>query len=245
MKTHFTKKEQVVILIVISIIVLVVGFKFLSKQIMTKNNKNDKDNELIIKTDNLEKEMETDNDIDRQEEQYEKDIKEDIIVHISGQVENPGIVELKSGERLMDAVELLGGLTGEADEDRINLAKKLQDEEKIYIPKIGEELEIEILDAVETSNSVDKDTEKGRDKIDINICTKEELNSLPGIGDVLSDRILEYREDNIFKTIEDIMNVSGVGDKKFEGLKDLIIIKWGIKYDKKTDTTYKSIRLSW
>ncbi|MGO1470439.1 MAG: SLBB domain-containing protein [Tissierella sp.] len=225
MKTHFTKKEQVVILIVISIIVLVVGFKFLSKQIMTKNNKNDKDNELIIKTDNLEKEMETDNDIDRQEEQYEKDIKEDIIVHISGQVENPGIVELKSGERLMDAVELLGGLTGEADEDRINLAKKLQDEEKIYIPKIGEELEIEILDAVETSNSVDKDTEKGRDKIDINICTKEELNSLPGIGDVLSDRILEYREDNIFKTIEDIMNVSGVGDKKFEGLKDLIIIK--------------------
>lgn len=245
MKTHFTKKEQVVILIVISIIVLVVGFKFLSKQIMTKNNKNDKDNELIIKTDNLEKEMETDNDIDRQEEQYEKDIKEDIIVHISGQVENPGIVELKSGERLMDAVELLGGLTGEADEDRINLAKKLQDEEKIYIPKIGEELEIEILDAVETSNSVDNDTEKGRDKIDINICTKEELNSLPGIGDVLSDRILEYREDNIFKTIEDIMNVSGVGDKKFEGLKDLIIIKWGIKYDKKTDTTYKSIRLSW
>ena len=161
-------------------------------------------------------------------------------------------MELDYGKRLIDAVESLGGLTLEADMDRINLAKKLQDEEKIYIPKVGEVLDETTLDIINSSatgvedeiseknsntldimgssstgveNGTSEKTSKSLDTIDINSCSKEELCSLPGIGDVISTRILEYREENMFKSIEDIMNVSGIGDKKFEGIKELIRVK--------------------
>lgn len=145
------------------------------------------------------------------EETYE------IMVHISGQVYNPGIVILESGDRLIDAVELAGGLKKEADLDKINLAKKLSDEEKIYIPKIGEESVIEVFESGSSDNSTGK--------ININTCTKEELMTLPGIGDVLADRIISYRKENKFKAVEDIKNVSGIGEKKYEDIKDLITVK--------------------
>ena len=141
----------------------------------------------------------------------------EIMVHISGQVYNPGLVILEAGSRLIDAVELAGGLKKDADLDKINLAKKLSDEEKIYIPKIGEEY---IEEVYKSSNS---STTSG--KININTCTKEELMSLPGIGEVLADRIMKYRSENKFQTIEDIKNVSGIGEKRFEDIKDLIIVK--------------------
>lgn len=242
MKTYFTKKEQIAIIIVASTIVSILGFKFLSNKFMTKDKD---DGELIINADNMDYEKDIDADKETQETQEVEEYKGDIIVHVSGQVKSPGIVELPFGKRLIDAVELLGGLTGDADGDRINLAKKLQDEEKIYIPKIGEELEVDLIDLVKDSNTTNENTGDNIDKIDINICTKEELNSLPGIGPVLSDRIFDYRDENIFKTIEDIKDVSGIGDKKFEGFKDLIIVKWGRQNDKKINRTYKSFRLSW
>jgi len=138
-----------------------------------------------------------------------------IMVHISGQVHNPGLVELPYGSRVIDAVNLAGGLKKDADLDKMNLAKKLTDEEKIYIPKIGEE-EIPIGDFIDGQNN------DSNSKININICSKEELMSLPGIGEVLAGRILEYREQNPFKTIDDIKNVSGIGEKKFESIKELI-----------------------
>lgn len=118
---------------------------------------------------------------------------------------------------VIDAVNLAGGLKNNADSDRINLARKLTDEEKIYIPKIGEdELPDEVSNLGSSYNS---------GKVNINSCSKEELVSLPGIGSVLADRILEYRKQHRFEAIEDIMNVSGIGDKKFDNIKELIIIK--------------------
>ncbi len=229
MKSYFTKKEQIVILIVILAIVVILGFKFVSTGIFAKE-KNTED--IKINLNNEEEAFNEAEETERQDlSQGEKEIEEyqgNIIVHVSGQVIRPGIVELPFGKRLIDAVEELGGLTLEADEDRINLAKKLQDEEKIYIPKIGEELPeewVKILEAPGQSNKEALEATEDPGKIDLNLCTKEELNNLPGIGEVLSTRILEYREDNIFKTIEDIMNVSGIGAKKYEALKDLIIVK--------------------
>lgn len=234
MKSYFTKKEQIVILIVVGVIVSIVGFKFISSKFIANNNP---ENAIVINKDKEDEEKMSEDDKNPQENAKQEDpdeadmgqeIEADIMVHISGQVKNPGIVQVKSGKRLIDAVELLGGLTEDADGDRINLAKKLQDEEKIYIPKIGEEVELALALIETPSTTSETPRGAGQDvsgKIDINTCTKEMLNTLPGIGEVLSNRIMEYRETTIFKTIEDIMNVSGIGAKKFEGIKELIIVK--------------------
>lgn len=202
---YFTKKEQTVIILLILVIVIISIFNFLNKKsFLTKDELENKDvdpEELLVEHQ------------DGSEDQLEDDGI--IMVHISGQVHNPGLVELTFGSRVIDAVNLAGGLKKDADLDKINLAKKLADEEKIYIPKIGEE-EIPIGDFIDGQNY------NTNSKININTCSKEELMSLPGIGEVLAGRILEYREQNPFETIDDIKNVSGIGEKKFESIKELI-----------------------
>lgn len=204
MDNHFTKKEQIAILIIGFIVILGLGFKFILHDTIYDR----KEPLEILVNDSKE-------DIVSPPEK-EEDTPDLIMVHIGGQVYNPGVFELDLGTRVIDAVELAGGLKKEADIDRINLARKLSDEEKIYIPKIGEEnLGEEYIDS-ELGSS------KGTGKININRCSKEELISLPGIGQVIADRILEYRDSKRFEKIEDLMDVSGVGTKKFEGLKDLI-----------------------
>ncbi|WP_313756327.1 helix-hairpin-helix domain-containing protein [Tissierella sp.] len=200
----FTKREQIVILLIVFIIIITLGFKFFMKDIIKP-----KDDIMEItsfgETINLEEDRVSDNE------------NKIIMVHISGQVYNPGIVELEIGDRVIDAVKLAGGLKKDADIDKINLAKKLEDEEKVHIPKIGEELTSDIIHS--------NDFKEKSLKTNINTCAKEELVSLPGIGDVIADRIIEYRKGNTFKSIEDIKNVSGIGDKKFEGIKELITVK--------------------
>mgnify|MGYP000958309759 FL=1 len=207
MKDFFTKKEQIVILIVVLIVFLLTGYKLFLKNLF---NKQDKTLGFVNQ------------DIISQDEYIDTtDIEEEtiIMVHISGQVYNPGLVELKSGSRVKDAVDLAGGLKKEADIDRINLAKKLVDEEKIYVPKRGEEIDLEI------SLNSESLTSNSNSKININTCSKEQLMELPGIGEVTASKIIDYRSANQFKSIEDIMNVSGIGTKKYEDLKDYIIVK--------------------
>ena len=209
MKT-FTKKEQIAILVVVFIVILTLSFKlFIDKMIKPSN--------IIMELDAMEyAEEEGDKII------FEEDEKLEIMVHISGEVYKPGIIILESGKRLIDATELAGGLKKDADLDRINLAKKLSDEEKIYIPKIGEEVDLEISTVSMESSSGGRD-QSG--KININTCSKEDLMNLPGIGEVIAGRIIDYRENNQFKSIDDIKSVSGIGDKKFEGIQELIIVK--------------------
>lgn len=201
----FTKREQIVILVIVFIVISIFGYKFIN----TYNPTNIEDAEVLKINDNLLQE----------EEQEEINENEIIMVHISGEVYNPGLIELKSGDRINDAVELSGGLKKDADIDRINLSKKLQDEDKIYIPKKGEELEQINLVQDNTSSS------NLGGKIDINNCTKEMLISLPGIGEATAEKIIKYRKEIKFKKIEDIMEVSGIGEKKFQAIKDSIVVK--------------------
>ena len=209
MKT-FTKKEQIAILVVVFIVILTLSFKlFIDKMIKPSN--------IIMELDAMEYAEEEEDKII-----FEEDEKLEIMVHISGEVYKPGIIILESGKRLIDATELAGGLKKDADLDRINLAKKLSDEEKIYIPKIGEEVDLEISTVSMESSSGGGD-QSG--KININTCSKEDLMNLPGIGEVIAGRIIDYRENNQFKSIDDIKSVSGIGDKKFEGIQELIIVK--------------------
>lgn len=147
-----------------------------------------------------------------------------ITIYISGQVNNPGVVTLESDKRLADAIELLGGVTLDADLNRINMALKIKDEQHYIIPKIGEEVLIEDL-TINNIQTNDETTEGKGTKININIATIKELEDLPGVGEATANKIVKHREDNgNFKSIEEIKNVNGIGDKKYADLKDLISV---------------------
>tara|TARA_B100000965_G_C19425583_1_gene684100 strand:+ start:297 stop:929 length:633 start_codon:yes stop_codon:yes gene_type:complete len=142
----------------------------------------------------------------------------EIKVDISGAVKNPGVITLKEGDRMIDAINKAGGLTDKADINRINRAKYVYDSEKIIIYEIGQETDYGTID--------DSDNLGIDNKININTASKEELIKLNGIGESISENIIKYRQDNNgFKSIEDIMNVTGIGNSKFEQIKDSIKAK--------------------
>lgn len=139
----------------------------------------------------------------------------EIMIHITGCINNPGVIEVNKGSRLKDVVDQCGGLKEEADINNINLAMKVEDEMKIHIPSIEESKEN---NNIESSNII----ENNNNKVNLNNASKEELMTLPGIGESKSEKIIQYREGNRFKSIEDIKNVDGIGEKTFESFKDLI-----------------------
>jgi len=151
-----------------------------------------------------------------------------VIVHITGAVKNPGVYQLSSTDRIVDAVKIAGGETEEANLDLINLAALLKDGQKIIVPykiynETGEEINKNTFSNMENgySSSVSNST-----KVNINIADTNILKTLPGIGPVLSERIMEYRNQNgLFGVIDDIKNVSGIAEKKYEGIKDLICVQ--------------------
>ncbi|GAH89153.1 unnamed protein product, partial [marine sediment metagenome] len=144
-------------------------------------------------------------------------------------VKNPGVYQLKSTDRIVDAVKIAGGASEEANLDLINLAALLKDGQKIIVPsKIynenGEEINKNIDNNVEVIYSSYSGSMSG--KININTANATMLQTLSGIGPVLSERIIEYRNKNgFFGVIDDIKDVSGIGEKKFEGIKDLICVQ--------------------
>lgn len=140
---------------------------------------------------------------------------ENIFVHVDGEVNNPGLYEFNNDNRVNDAISKAGGVTNKADLKNINLAQKLEDEMKIFIPTKNS-----------NENQGENNSKEESDSllININSASKEELMLLPGIGETRANAILKYREENNFKKIEDLMNISGIGEKTFEGLKDLISV---------------------
>lgn len=146
------------------------------------------------------------------EENKEKSLE--IKVYVTGLVKNPGVYTMEEGERVIDAINKAGGPLEEADLTNINLAQKVKDEQMIIVPKKGE-----------TNNISPTSTIQKNEKININTATKEELQTLPGIGPVTAERIIEFRENKgSFKKIEDIMNVPRIGPKLFEQIKDKITV---------------------
>lgn len=215
----FTKKQQIAILVLGIVLILILRNKF------NLGSEVDSDSQF--------KEIEFSQELDSSEEKYEQDseIEEnsssELVVHIKGAVKYPGILVVKEGMRVADIVELAGGPDQGADFDRVNLAKKVQDEEMVHIPYIGEAStqseKGEGVSAVETTSSGVALDESTGSKININTASKEELKTLSGIGEVTSEKIIDYREEHPFGSIEDIMDVSGIGEKKFEAIKDSIV----------------------
>lgn len=148
------------------------------------------------------------------------EIKNMITIYISGEVNNPGVVNIESDKRLSDAIDKLGGLTQSADLNNINLAMKIEDAKHYIVPKIGEEIKID-----ESINNENQNNNKYNDKVDINHATVEELEKLTGIGQATANKIINYREEyGDFKSIEELKNVNGIGDKKYEQIKDEITL---------------------
>lgn len=139
-------------------------------------------------------------------------------VYISGEVKNTGVYYLKKDSRITDLINICGGLTEEADVSKINPAQKLNDSDKIIIPKKEENLNTQ---SIEDNNESDINVQE---KININTATKDELTSLNGIGESTANKIINYRNKNKFKEIEDIMNVPGIGEAKFNNIKDYICV---------------------
>ena len=157
------------------------------------------------------------------------DLEGKIIVHITGEVKNTGILVLKEEARIADAIESAGGATEEADLNKINLAYTLKDGQKIYIPNKEDEENIEYITEGSGNNvSVENGDEsemKEKIKININTASQAELEELPGIGEAIASRIIEHREENgRFNKIEDLLNVKGIGDAKFAEIKEYVVV---------------------
>lgn len=136
-----------------------------------------------------------------------------IYVDIDGAVNVPGVYEFSEGDRVIDAIEKAGGLKDNAYTKNLNKARKLIDGEKIYIFEEGENISLDLYNA------------GNEGKININTASKDKLMSLPGIGEVYAQRIIDYRSRKFFSSIEEIKEVQGIGDKIFEKIKDSITIE--------------------
>lgn len=149
-------------------------------------------------------------------EETEPEPKE-IIIHVAGAVVKSGVYHLPEGSRVIDAITAAGGAAAEADLDAINLAQPLIDGQKVWVPKAGEQ-------PVGEANSA-SGAAGGNGKVNINTGDLTQLQTLNGIGPSLAQRIIDYRTNNgPFRQIEDIKNVSGIGAKRFEQLKDYITV---------------------
>ena len=147
-----------------------------------------------------------------------------IICDISGAVKNPGVYELRSEDRLNDLIELAGGLLDDADINAINRARMLHDGEKIYIPLKNEIVNPKDIDYLNDLSTNSQEFENSQDgKININTAGLELLQNITGVGPVTAEKIIEYRNANgPFAEIDDIKNISGIGEKTFQKMKDNI-----------------------
>ncbi|MBI6070220.1 ComEA family DNA-binding protein [Clostridium perfringens] len=180
---------------------------------------------------------EKDSDIESEKEGKKTSLSEEkIIVEIKGEVKKPNVYELKNGSRIYELIEEAGGPTDEADLSNINRALYLSDGQCIVIKNINdveseeanlnESLNAEVTNSIPTNSSGDKGEKNESSSININTASKETLMTLNGIGESKAQAIIDYRDEiGGFKSVDDITNVSGIGEKTLEKIKDKISIK--------------------
>lgn len=144
---------------------------------------------------------------------------DDVVVHVSGAVQSPGVVHLPPGSRVEDALRAVGGSTEEADLAAINLARPVADGEQIHVPVPGEEAPPAPAAGDGTGSGPDEGVGGGR--IDLNTASAGELEELPGVGPSIAQRILEHREKNgSFTSVDGLLEVSGIGPATLEKIRD-------------------------
>ena len=214
------KKNKILyisICVIITIICIIICY------IIDKNNKNKNyDYTQLTQENNLQNENNI-SDIYKNTEE-----KQIIYVHIAGEVISPGIYSIEEGSRIKDVIDKAGGLTENADTEKINLAYQISDGQKIKIPNVNDKNEVEnyITEGGGENIVISDNNTKTETKVNINTATQTELETLTGIGPSIASRIIEYRESNgKFKNIEEIKNVSGIGDAKYKKIENEITVK--------------------
>ncbi|WP_260332810.1 helix-hairpin-helix domain-containing protein [Clostridium chauvoei] len=151
--------------------------------------------------------------------------KETLTVEIKGEVKKPDVYILNKGSIIKDLIEASGGLTENSDISKINRADELQNHQLIVIPNINDkDKEVEVVQGGD-NNNVESNSSKTSNKVNINTADLNELKTINGIGDSKAQSIITHREKNgKFKTIDDIKNVTWIGEKIFENIKDKIDI---------------------
>jgi competence protein ComEA len=147
-----------------------------------------------------------------------------IAVHVAGAVNHPGVVELRSGARVIDAVEAVGGALADGDLDRLNLAAKVADGQRVYVAKIGQADPGAAAD-LSGAGGADPATGSSGGKVDLNTATQAQLEELPGIGPTYAQAIIAERQRRgRFTSVNDLRSVRGIGDKRFAELAPLVTV---------------------
>ena len=223
---NFLKKNIKIILIITSISIIGI-FYYLNytkdKKDIEITNENELSEDIVGEKQNDEdnKEMKT----EEKEKYNQKKDNERIMVDIEGAVNNPGIVELIPDERIVNVIEKAGGLKENANLRDINLAEKVEDGMKIYIPTNDEILNKKEAEKITQNNIKESKVISQTIKVNLNKATQTELETIPGIGPSTAMKILNYRkEKGKFKKIEELKEISGIGESKFNKMKDFIEI---------------------
>ena len=200
--------------IIATITFIILAGTVYSVSTMIKGGKADDRIELVVTDSVISTSDEADSHFDSSDDSTKDDSNTDIYVHICGAVINPGVYQVPAGTRVYQALELAGGSSNDAYLSGINLADKLADGQKVYIPAEGENAEgILSIDSGDVQSVM----------ININTASEAELMTLPGIGQSRAKDIINYRVKNgLFESIDDIMKVSGIKEAAFEKIKDLI-----------------------
>lgn len=200
--------------IIATITFIILAGTVYSVSTMIKGGKADDRIELVVTDSVISTSDEADSHFDSSDDSTKDDSNTDIYVHICGAVINPGVYQVPAGTRVYQALELAGGSSDDAYLSGINLADKLADGQKVYIPSEGEHAEgILSIDSGDVQSVM----------ININTASEAELMTLPGIGQSRAKDIINYRVKNgLFESIDDIMKVSGIKEAAFEKIKDLI-----------------------
>ena len=149
----------------------------------------------------------------------------DVVVYVCGAVRSPGVVRLPSTARIADALKVAGGATSSAELSAVNLAARLADGQQIIVPRRGEAPAAGGAAASATSGAAGSTMAGPAAPININTASLEELDTLDGVGPATAQKIIDYRTANGgFKTIDEIKEVSGIGDAKFAAMKDSVTV---------------------
>ena len=250
MKKFLKNKFVIILIVVILSIIYIWSNKTIKKnkfsnseELIVENVEEEKevkkDNDLKKEEEKIEPNEEVINDSDNEENNIETENK--IFVYITGEVNNPGIVKLNENSRIIDAINSAGGTTNNANISKINLAYVLKDGMKVNIPNKEDLKNNNNFDYItmssgdgkndntsENESSLSSKSDKSntnKSTVNINTATQTELETLPGIGPSTALKIINYRNENgKFSSIDEIKNVSGIGDSKFENIKRYITV---------------------